>query len=101
MKTPQPLELAGRMLRRSTALFRQLGHPGYALLTDVGGEAVGNAQAMATTAEADDRKATALLDEVLADGIVTKPEIRKLVHARRHVRRSAALDHALAAGGAR
>lgn len=100
MKTPQPLELAGRMLRRSTALFRQLGHPGYALLPDVGAEAVGNAQAMAATAAADDSEATALLDEVLADGIVTKDEVRKLAHARRHVRRSAALDRELAAGGA-
>lgn len=101
MNTPQeqPLELAGRMMRRSRQLFRELAHPGYAYLPDIADEAVTKARGMARASAAEDESAAATLDDVLRDGRVTPREIRRLRLARAQVRRSARLDKQLAAGG--
>ena len=99
MKTP--LELAGRMARKSAELFRSIRHPGMAYFGDIGAGAVDEARQMAAEAAGADAAAVGILDEVLADGRVTPAEVRRLKIARRKVARSGALDHALAAGGVR
>ena len=98
MKTP--LELAGRMARKSAALFRTARHPGWAYFGDIGAGAVAEAQVMAGEAAAADDSAAATLDRVLRDGRVTRAEVRQLRRARLQVLRSARLDKQLAAGGA-
>ena len=99
MKTP--LELAGRMARKSAELFRSIRHPGMAYFGDIGAGAVAEAQRMAAAAAGSDAAAVTILDEVLADGRVSPAEVRRLKRARGQVARSGALDHALAVGGAR
>jgi hypothetical protein len=51
---------------------------------------------LAHAAETQDREALAILDDILADGIVTPEEILLLLHARALVARSAEQDHDLA-----
>ena len=94
-----PLELAGRMARKSAALFRSIRHPGMAYFGDIGAGAVAAAQDLAAEAAGDDRAAVGILDAVLADGRVTRAEVRRLKLARRRIAHSAALDSRLAAGG--
>lgn len=52
--------------------------------------------ALAHAAETSDREALALLDGVLADGLVTPAELGTLRRVRAHVARSAEQDHDLA-----
>lgn len=100
MDTQYPLELAGRMARKSAQLFRSINHLGFALFGDIGAGAVDQARGIAQEAEREDRSATAILDDVLRDGIVTAAEIPLLRRARGKVARSAAKDAQLATGGA-
>lgn len=93
-----PLEIAGRMARKSAELFRGARHPGWAFFGDIGSDAVRDAQDRAAVAEEEDRAAIAILDEVLADGRVTLEEIQQLRRARHKVARSATIDAQLAGG---
>lgn len=99
MATPTyPLELAGRMARKSAELFRKVSHPGWAFFGDIGAAAVRDAQERAAVAEADDRAAVQLIDDVLSDGKVTADEVQQLRRARHKVARSAAIDAQLSSG---
>lgn len=91
-----PLTLATRMANKCCELFRRAGHPGWALFAEIASDAVATAKAVAQEAQAADADACQMIDEVLADGIVTKAEIARLREARRHVARSQALDAHLA-----
>lgn len=97
MKTP--LELAGRMARKSAALFRSIRHPGMAYFGDIGAGAVQEAGRMAGDAASADGSAVEILDRVLRDGRVTRAEVRQLRFARLQVLRSARLDKQLAVVG--
>jgi hypothetical protein len=100
MKTSNPLELVARIGHKTAELFRSLSHPGWALFGEVAAEAAGEAQVIAHEAEQDDRAATADLDEILRDGIVTPEELPLLRRARGRVALSAAKDAKLAGGAA-
>lgn len=91
-----PLALIARMTNKCRELFRRAGHPGWALFAEVAQDSAREAQTIATDAASADADACRMLDEVLADGIVTKAEIARLREARRHVARSQALDAHLA-----
>lgn len=98
MKTRNPLELVGRMGRKTAELFRSLAHPGWAVFGEITVEAATEARQIAHEAEQEDRAATADLDEVLRDGIVTPEELPLLRQARSRVARSADKDAELAGG---
>ena len=91
-----PLTLAARMANKCRELFRRAGHPGWALFGEVGADAIADATQIAATAATADADACRMLDEVLADGVVTKAEIAQLREARRHVAHSQSLDAHLA-----
>ena len=98
-KSKTPLELAGRMARKSAALFRSIRHPGMAYFGDIGAGAVADAQAMASAAEREADAAIQIMDGVLEDGRLPLDLVRQLRRARLQVLRSARLDKQLAAGG--
>jgi hypothetical protein len=63
---------------------------------DITAEAVTHVQAVgaaAHKAEVYDREAVKLMDEVLADGVVTPDEVKQLRKAREFAKRSAEVDH--------
>lgn len=93
-----PLAVAGRMTRKAAELFRKDLRPGFAIFADVGGDAVEQARGIAAQAAADDRAAAGMLDQVLADGVVTAGEVQLLRRARGRVLRSAGRDAQLAGG---
>lgn len=91
-----PLTLIARMANKCRELFRRAGHPGWALFAEVASDAVADAKHIASDAATADADACQMIDEILADGIVTKAEIAKLREARRHIANSQALDAHLA-----
>lgn len=91
-----PLSVIQRCTRRCHDLFRKIGHPGWALFAEIAQESAVEAQHIAADAATADADACRMLDEVLADGVVTKAEVAKLREALRKVARSKSLDAHLA-----